>query len=455
MYKFAKKVANHEGFTLVELIVVIAILGILAGIAIPVYSGYINKANQAKDETLRGAVNTAFAAAWIATNPEANSMPSSATLIMSDDGKRVVGVSGASLDDDPAAAASNPLNDNFVLFFGDNSNTELAFYEKFVYVNGEGFCGYKDGKTYSNNGATATNSVTVTLNGQEFTMTFAQSDIDSVNASSFMDENLGVATLLNQVDSVTTLASDYLNKDGSSRGNQLITTVLHSDDFLAFAATKMGGTLSGEELGTALAWADAYKAYQADKSSENAAVLAALENQINAWSEEKKAYMNTMRSSLDSSLTNAMVFYAAAQSNTLNNDAFLSELASMDLNGTEIGETVSIDGDMFTLGLKAYESIVQGQGSDSASTALSKAAYGYAMSIAYNNYKSKTGNSAVTWAEYLGSDQGKADFKAYASCMNMINSNATSADFTTALVTSGFNDSGLISSLVTALTGGN
>lgn len=53
------------GFTLVELIVVIAILAILAGIAIPVYSGYIEKANQAADETLLDAVNTAFSAACV------------------------------------------------------------------------------------------------------------------------------------------------------------------------------------------------------------------------------------------------------------------------------------------------------------------------------------------------------------------------------------------------------
>lgn len=54
-----KKFGSKSGFTLVELIVVIAILGILAGIAVPAYSGYIKKANQATDYTQLDAIKTA------------------------------------------------------------------------------------------------------------------------------------------------------------------------------------------------------------------------------------------------------------------------------------------------------------------------------------------------------------------------------------------------------------
>ena len=55
---------KNGGFTLVELIVVIAILAILAGVAIPAYSGYIEKANNTAVMAELEAVETAaFSAA--------------------------------------------------------------------------------------------------------------------------------------------------------------------------------------------------------------------------------------------------------------------------------------------------------------------------------------------------------------------------------------------------------
>lgn len=63
---------SNGGFTLVELIVVIAILAILAGVAIPAYSGYIEKANNtAVLAELEAAETAAFAAcAMEGTTPD-------------------------------------------------------------------------------------------------------------------------------------------------------------------------------------------------------------------------------------------------------------------------------------------------------------------------------------------------------------------------------------------------
>ena len=96
MNKLAKKMANREGFTLVELIVVIAILGILAGIAIPVYSGYIKKANEAADLQALDAIKTAVVFAATENDPDHELTIATMTV---EPNKQTVAITGTGIAD--------------------------------------------------------------------------------------------------------------------------------------------------------------------------------------------------------------------------------------------------------------------------------------------------------------------------------------------------------------------
>src|SRR5437867_3091204 len=54
-----RKVANEAGFTLMELIVVVLIVGILAAVGVPLYLGYVRDSRLAEAKAMAGATLTA------------------------------------------------------------------------------------------------------------------------------------------------------------------------------------------------------------------------------------------------------------------------------------------------------------------------------------------------------------------------------------------------------------
>ena len=109
---------KNDGFTLVELIVVIAILAILAGIAVPAYSGYIEKANVAADEQLLHAVNIAFLSASSENGVDVNS----ADLSYGGSAGAVTVTGVATVN----GAANEKVATAFATYYGDNNTAALS-----------------------------------------------------------------------------------------------------------------------------------------------------------------------------------------------------------------------------------------------------------------------------------------------------------------------------------------
>lgn len=386
------KLRGSAGFTLVELIVVIAIIGILAGIGTVGYGGYVKKANEAADQQLLGAVNTAFAAACV------------------ENGTEIYAVNDAKLDKDTAVlsdvtidgAVNGKIPTSYEAYLGETNGFKVIEpkYSNYKHI-------FVDGR---NNVQYAYGGGAVTISGK---------DAANLKDSTFATANgLGVNGLLDKVNDIANIAQLLA---GSSEGGQsALNQIWNSEGFLKYAAKAVG--LKGKDLDDAAA--DGW-------SMDNQKLMEALGAKA-----EKLGMDVTDEDVFNKLMGNATILYAAKDSKNIDQN--------------EIKKLLISDNGMDQIQANLKDSKTMGKALSQASLV-----YGMYTAYIYNGngtdeQKAKqTGNpmnalSAMNndqdFKKYIKSEQGTKDLNAYLSAMNMINSSVDDEQAVTKLLQKGFAD---------------